>query len=77
MKSKWIDAAKTTPSQGKPMKLNALGVEVLIWPRGEDGATAYFGRRITHRPTFYKHGAVLHYVTHWQPLPDGPEGERK
>ena len=61
-----------------------FGTAVLIWPRNPkdeqqryvDGF-AYYGRRATGKPTFYLHGAEIHGVTHWQPLPNGPNKEKK
>lgn len=67
----WIPVDKRKPAKGQ--RLNALGVEVLIWPRDPDNGTAFYGRRITHAACFYKHGAVLEGVTHWMPLPKGPK----
>lgn len=56
-----------------------LGVEVLIWPRNlpygsadDVGSTAFYGRRATGKPTFYKYGAEIHGITHWAYMPDGP-----
>jgi hypothetical protein len=69
----WTDASQRKP----PCKRDpdALGIEVLIWPRDISGvgATAFYGRRATGRPAFYKHGASIDsLVTHWAFLPDGP-----
>lgn len=55
-----------------------LGTEVLIWPRDishagtSDNATAFYGRRVTGRPEFYKYGAIINGITHWAYLPEGP-----
>jgi hypothetical protein len=74
----WIDVTQRKP----PCKRDpdALGVEVLIWPRDihDVGATAFYGRRATGRPAFYKHGASIEgLVTHWAYLPDGPAVGKK
>jgi hypothetical protein len=67
----WIPVADGLPSCSR--KPDSFGVEVLVWPRLDDvGGTAFFGRRVTSTPAFYKYGAVIHHVTHWQPLPAGP-----
>jgi len=69
---------KTPPCSRKP---DAPGIEVLIWPNNlsentgmEIGATAFYGRRATGRPAFYKYGALVPWITHWAMLPLGPEG---
>ena len=74
----WIKIKKRNPPCSRDK--NGLGTPVLIWPRnpqleqgGVDGH-AYYGRRVTGRPTFYKYGAEIHGITHWMPLPEGPEG---
>ena len=74
--SNWISVKDKKP----PCKRNpdALGTPVLIWPRspiGHDDTNAfcYYGRRATGRPAFYLYGAEIHGVTHWQPLPEGPQ----
>lgn len=74
--SAWISVTdKLPPCSRAP---DSHGTEVLIWPRtDETGATAYFGRRITSKPWFYKYGATLDSVTHWQALPSGPAAEDK
>jgi hypothetical protein len=58
-----------------------LGVPVLIWPRNPEGQEqsgidghCYYGRRATgNRAVFYKHGAIIHGVTHWMCMPIGPQ----
>jgi len=61
---------------------DALGTPVLIWPKNPAGyeqsgidGHAYYGRRATGKPAFYKHGAEIHGVTHWMPMPKGPNVE--
>jgi hypothetical protein len=74
----WVAVDDNLPKCSKDR--NALGVEVLVWPRdllrGCDaiGATAFYGRRATGRgyAAFYKYGAVIDGITHWAYLPDGP-----
>lgn len=49
------------------------GLEYLIWPVFENvGSTAFFGTRATNHPCFYKYGAEIHGITHWDYLPKGP-----
>ena len=72
---KWLDVKKTKPLCSRDK--HVLGTPVLIWPRNPleqdnvDGH-AYYGRRATGRPAFYKYGAEILGVTHWMNLPDGP-----
>lgn len=67
----WISVDERLPECSS--KDGSLGVEVIIWPRIEGGReqTAFFGRRVTADPWFYKYGETLH-VTHWLPLPAAP-----
>jgi hypothetical protein len=68
----WIDVKKRKPKCS--LKPGSLGVEVIIWPRCANGeATAFYGRRCTDKPTFYRYGAVIHGVTHWMELPEPPK----
>lgn len=70
MRDNWISVKKELP----PCKRGfVLGTPVLVWPRscGTDGF-CYFGRRASTQPNFYLHGAVIHGVTHWMPMPKGP-----
>ena len=76
-KPSWILVSKKKPPC--PRGSIALGTPVLIWPRNPDtlrgggvDGFAYYGRRASGYPAFYLHGAVLHGVTHWMPLPTGP-----
>lgn len=77
--SEWVSVETMLPEPGKK---DAHGVEVLIWPRdlGEPGAqfgaTAFYGRRATNEPYFYKYGVVVHGVTHWRELPPAPVVQR-
>ncbi|MGN8184539.1 DUF551 domain-containing protein [Burkholderia sp. 22088] len=67
----WIRIDEKLPTCNR--KAGSLGVEVLIYPAMETGErTAFFGRRISQKPTFYRYGAPVHGVTHWMPLPDAP-----
>ena len=68
--NKWIPVSKRPPAKGQ--RMNALGVEVLIWPRFGGDATAYYGKRFSIEANFYKYGALILGVTHWMPLPKGP-----
>jgi hypothetical protein len=72
MELHWIDVRERKPKC--PRDENALGTHVLIWPRDERYATAFYGKRATGRPAFYVYGAEIHGVTHWASLPDGPKG---
>lgn len=72
---KWISVKDRLPECDKTP--DSFGVQVLIWPhatfRGSsDSPVAFFGCRITNEPSFYLYGAVIHEVTHWMPLPEGP-----
>ncbi|KVE08407.1 DUF551 domain-containing protein [Burkholderia anthina] len=67
----WISVDEKLPTCNR--KAGSLGVEVLIYPAMETGErTAFFGRRISQKPTFYRYGAAVHGITHWMPLPDEP-----
>ncbi|MDF3115828.1 DUF551 domain-containing protein [Burkholderia semiarida] len=67
----WISVDEKLPTCNR--KAGTLGVEVLIYPAMQTGErTAFFGRRISQKPTFYRYGAPVHGVTHWMPLPDEP-----
>lgn len=70
--TEWFSVTQKKPPCSRD--LNALGTEVLIWPRddGEIGATVFYGRRATGKPEFYKYGAIIHSITHWAHLPGGP-----
>lgn len=75
---RWISVEAETPPC--PRGSMSLGTPVLIWPRNPDtirgsgvDGFAYYGKRATGRPAFYLHGAELFGVTHWQPMPTGPE----
>ncbi|RSB84924.1 DUF551 domain-containing protein [Burkholderia cenocepacia] len=67
----WITVEERLPTCNR--KAGSLGVEVLIYPAMETGErTAFFGRRISRKPMFYRYGAPVHGVTHWMPIPDAP-----
>ena len=73
---KWLAVEMVKPECARDP--NALGTPVLIWPlnpqrdmQGVDGH-AYYGRRATGKPAFYKYGAQIHGVTHWMPMPKPP-----
>lgn len=68
----WISVADRLPKC--PRQPGAMGVEVLVYPRAAGGeATAFYGRRVTAEPMFYRYGAVVCNVTHWMPLPAAPD----
>ncbi|WP_322067965.1 DUF551 domain-containing protein [Burkholderia cenocepacia] len=72
----WITVEERLPICNR--KAGSLGVEVLIYPAMETGErTAFFGRRISQKPTFYRYGAPVHGVTHWMPLPAEPPRAQK
>ncbi|MGW4948640.1 DUF551 domain-containing protein, partial [Actinoplanes sp. NPDC004185] len=67
----WISVNEQLPECSR--KAGSLGVEALIWPATESGErTAFFGRRISRTPSFYRYRALVHRVTHWMPLPGKP-----
>ncbi|MPV69423.1 DUF551 domain-containing protein [Burkholderia sp. BE17] len=67
----WISVDEKLPTFNR--KAGSLGVEVLIYPAMETGErTAFFGRRISQKPMFYRYGAPVHGVTHWMRLPEKP-----
>ena len=73
----WIDVTVEKPKCKR--RPDDVGVPVLIWPRDPMGSEqygidghAYYGRRATGKPAFYKHGAEIRGVTHWAHMPDGP-----
>ncbi|HIE4193447.1 MULTISPECIES: DUF551 domain-containing protein [Burkholderia] len=73
-KEAWVCVDEKLPTCNR--KAGSLGVEVLIWPAMETGErTAFFGRRISQKPMFYRYGAPVHGVTHWMPLPAEPPRE--
>ncbi|MDS0850084.1 DUF551 domain-containing protein [Burkholderia cenocepacia] len=72
----WITVEERLPTCNR--KAGSLGVEVLIYPAMETGErTAFFGRRISQKPTFYRYGAPVQGVTHWMPLPAEPPRAQK
>lgn len=71
----WISVNDQLPPYNR--KIGSLGVEVLIWPAMESGErTAFFGRRISQKPSFYRYGTPVHGVTHWMPMPANPDAAR-
>ncbi|MBU9592709.1 DUF551 domain-containing protein [Burkholderia multivorans] len=71
----WISVDEKLPACDR--KAGTLGVEVLIYPAMETGErTAFFGRRISQKPMFYRYGAPVHGVTHWMPLPAAPTSDK-
>lgn len=67
----WISVQDELPKCSK--KPDSLGVEVLIWPPHEDGSrTAFYGRRQSREPNFYKYGALLGHVEFWRYPPPPP-----
>ncbi|KGC02943.1 hypothetical protein DM81_3435 [Burkholderia multivorans] len=67
----WISVDERLPKFDR--KAGSFGTEVLIWPPMESGErTAFFGRRVSTKPSFYRYGAPVYGVTHWMPLPDAP-----
>ncbi|MDR8915842.1 DUF551 domain-containing protein [Burkholderia multivorans] len=71
----WISVDEKLPACDR--KAGTMGVEVLIYPAMETGErTAFFGRRISQKPMFYRYGAPVHGVTHWMPLPAAPTSDQ-
>lgn len=67
----WISVDERLPKCSR--KPDSLGVEVLIWPPHEDGSrTAFYGRRQSTNPNFYKYGALLGHVQFWAYPPAPP-----
>lgn len=49
---------------------NSFGITVLVWTDSIDkpdlvGEKAYYGCRVTDKPSFYIAGAVIENVVHW------------
>ena len=73
--SGWTHVSERKPKCNS--KRDSLGAPVLVFSVGGnlDGRhvfEAYYGKRLTAEPNFYLFGAVLHDVSHWQPLPEAP-----
>lgn len=70
------DAERWQPIESAPphnRKNYSMGTEYMIWPPPSSGErTAFFGRRLGGKATWYKYGAPVHGVTHWRPLPAPP-----
>ena len=73
----WIGVKDRLPKCDR--KKDSFGVPVLILPREKDNphGAAFYGKRITDKPCFYICGHIIQGVTHWMPLPDGPEEEKE
>ena len=74
--SKWISVKDRLP--GCSMKPGSFGTHILIYPPVSqfghaDSHVAFYGCRVTNKPSFYLYGVVLDNVTHWMPLPDPPK----
>jgi hypothetical protein len=75
--SEWISVEDKLPECSH--KRDSRGVPVLIFPPvvevgHADQYTAFYGCRVSRKPTFYLHGApVRHRITHWMPLPKPPK----
>ena len=77
--SEWIKVEDRLPECN--LKKDSFGVSVLVWPHNFDEIgkstveypVAYFGCRITKKPSFYLHGLTLHHISHWMPLPEPPK----
>lgn len=75
-KDGWIDVNVMKPSC--PRDPDALSTPVLIWPRNPDrerqgvDGHAYYGRRATGKPAFYKYGVEIHGIKYWMLMPKGP-----
>lgn len=67
---RWVSVEEGLPKHNK--KPGTFGVEVLIAPQVDGLATAFYGRRVTNKPGFYRHGAAIHDITHWRYLPALP-----
>lgn len=72
---RWIPVTESLPKCSR--KHWSIGTPVLVWPMNPNGNTevdghAYYGRRISENPCFYKYGTSLSGVTHWMPMPGGP-----
>lgn len=47
--------------------------QVLIWPHHQNSPSAFYGNRISDKPTFYLYGATIHTVKYWKQLPQPPK----
>lgn len=66
----WMPIETAPPHNPKP---HSPGTEYLIHPPTHGGdRTAFFGRRLGGKACWYRYGAELHHITHWQPLPEPP-----
>jgi hypothetical protein len=71
---RWVSIKERLPKCDN--EKDSFGVEVIVYPYIGDCdsavGTAFFGKRITCNPSFYKYGALIDGITHWQPLPKAP-----
>jgi len=69
--ARWISVEDRLPECD--MRDGSIGIEVLVYPPVERGEqTAFYGRRVSTEPGFYKYGAEIGNITHWMPLPAAP-----
>ncbi len=67
----WVNVDERLPKC--PSKPGSVGVEVLIYPPLSDGSiTAFYGRRQSTKPAFYKYGALVNGVEFWMAPPTPP-----
>lgn len=73
-KSSWIPVTSSLPDCNQAP--DTFGVPVLIYPPFNDSGytdihQAYYGTRVTDKPSFYLYGRVIN-VTHWMYVPEVP-----
>ncbi len=67
---KWIPASERTPEVNPTRGVPEMSAEqVLVWPRRYEYPTAFYFTDCG----FAKNGKALDYVTHWMPMPKGPD----
>lgn len=75
----WFAADRKQPKCD--MKEDSLGTPVLIWPPHVEGdgysvmPMAFFGRRVTARPSFYVYGRTISPQL-WAYIPEPPTSNR-
>lgn len=71
--NEWISVDDRLPACN--MKPDSFGVEVLVYPPTSGGErTAFYGRRISKKPCFYRYGApITPHPNFWMPLPEPPK----